>query len=223
MTSPYPLRLLLVRHAQSVSNTRPHLIAGRAESVPLTALGVEQAEALAASLQQADYTPHLALCSSAVRTTETIRRLLSRPAGSALLPCVTSPLLLEQDQGSSTGQPRAEVYTEEVRRRMREQHVDFKLAGGESIREAGQRALGFILKEAEIAARQRQSADELRVLVVTHAMVIRGLLYLLLGLRGENVWRIACENCSLTELSLDSSGVSLLRLCDGRHIHAIPH
>lgn len=217
LTFPFPLRLLLVRHGQSVSNTRPDLIAGRADEVPLTPLGTLQCKALAARLHSTSYHPHLVLSSTAVRAIATTSALV--PASH---PVVTSPHLLEQSQGEWTGQPRARVYTSEVHDEMRRLHVDFAAPGGESIRQAGERALRVIWKEVAGYREGEEGGkdnrrDALNVLVVSHGMVIRALVFLLCGLRGEGVWRLGCDNCSLTELVVDSRGVALIRLNDHSH------
>jgi broad specificity phosphatase PhoE len=185
--------------------------------VALTELGTLQCKALAARLRSASYYPHLILSSTAVRAISTT---------SAVLPShchfTTTPHLLEQSQGDWTGQPRAGVYTSDVVDEMRRLHVDFSAPHGESIRQAGERAMRSIWNEVERYRGERKDGgekveDALDVLVVTHGMVIRALVFLLCGLRGEVVWRVGCDNCSMTEVMVDSRGVRLIRLNDHSH------
>ena len=225
LTSRFPIRLLLVRHGQSSSNLRPDLIAGRSDSALLTPLGELQATALSSRLHAASYRPLLVLSSTALRATSTASLLYPD------LPLIASSDLLEQSQGQWTGQPRLSVYTAEVRAEMRRLHVDFAAPGGESIRQAGERALRRIGEEVQRwkegqAGREEGEEDQagsraVDVLVVAHGMVIRGLVFLLCGLRGDKVWRLGCHNCSLTELLLDERGGALERLNDHAHAEAL--
>ena len=228
LSSPRPVRLLLVRHGESVSNVRPELIAGRSDDAPPTPLGRLQAEALAHRLQAESYQPHLLLSSTAVRALSTASILYPS------LHWLTSDALLEQSQGQWTGQPRALVHSVAVVDSMRRLHVDFAAPGGESIRQVAERAVSDIQQRIsgwkgrrgveEEADGSAGEGDEgavggvLDVLVVAHGMVIRALLFHLCGLRGDCVWRVGCANASLTELLIDDRGVSLVRLNDHAHV-----
>ena len=218
LTSPFPIRLLLVRHGQAATNLRPDLIAGRQDAAPLTAVGEVQARALAARLQSIPFVPHLLLSSTAERAAATARLLY--PERTATL----SAALVEQSQGRWEGRSRAFVHTSFVRAEMLRLNVDFAAPNGESIRQAAERALRDIMAHVQ---RWRDTAagssgDGVDALVVAHGMVIRALLFALCGLRGDCVWRVGCHNCSVSEVHIDVVGVSLMRLNDHSHIDGIP-
>ena len=67
-----PVRVLLIRHAESEANTAPELVGGRSNHVRLTPLGRAQAKALGQRLKHVLANPNVSLhSSSAQRTQET--------------------------------------------------------------------------------------------------------------------------------------------------------
>lgn len=222
LTSPFPIRLLLVRHGESDSNTAPHLIAGQSNHVPLTTKGRQQAAALATTLQQRHYSPNLILASDAIRCQQTLQLLqLHTPH----TPTHSSAQLREQSQGEWEGQPRALLHTAEVRAAMKQHHVRFSAAGGESIADTAQRAYAYIAQTIAQRAKEAESHSAnggMDVLVVCHGQVIRGLVWLLCGVRDEYAWRLGCDNCSMTELHIDADGVRLVQLNDAAHLLSLP-
>ena len=221
LSAPFPVRLLLVRHGESESNAAPHLIAGQSTHVPLTVKGRQQALALATTLRQRRYHASLVLASDAVRCRQTLEALQLDPPPRSLY---TSPQLREQSQGQWEGLVRADVHTAEVKAAMRQHSVRFSVPGGESIADAAYRAYAFIMQAITREAPLIAAVDEagVDVLVVCHAQVIRGLVWLLCGVRDEYAWRLGCDNCSMTELHIDSEGVRLVRLNDAAHLHSLP-
>ena len=223
LSSPFPVRLLLVRHGESLYNARPESVAGRSDDVPLTPLGRMQAEALASRLRAAAYWPHLLLSSTAIRASATASILF--PDGGWL----RSEELLEQSQGEWTGQPRSAVHSPAVLEVMQRLNVDFAAPGGESIRHTGERAIREIHRRVQLWMEGEEHREEggvdggvdMHVLVVAHGMLIRAILFHLVGLRGSCVWRVGCANCSLTELLIDVGGVSLVRVNDHAHLAAV--
>ena len=220
LTASFPIRLLLLRHGESDSNTTPHLIAGQSNHVPLTNKGRQQANALAAVLKQCNYRPTIVLSSDAVRCRETLELLQLPPPRSSY----SSVQLREQSQGQWEGKPRADVYTAEVRAAMKEHTVRFSGPGGESIADAAYRSYAYIMQviTREAAAIATVNEAGLDVLLVCHGQVIRGLVWLLCGLRDQYVWQLGCDNCSMTELHIDTNGVRLLRLNDAAHLRPPP-
>ena len=220
LTSPYPIRLLLVRHGESKSNTAPHLIAGQSNHIPLTARGRQQAAALATTLQQRRYHSTLVLVSDAVRCQQTLAALQLDPPPHSQY---TSLQLREQSQGQWEGLLRANVHTAKVKAAMKQHTTRFSAPGGESIADTANRAYAFIMqaitREAPAITAVHGAVD---VLVVCHGQVIRGLVWLLCGMRDEYVWRLGCDNCSMTELHIDTEGVRLARLNDACHLQALP-
>ena len=220
LTSPYPIRLLLVRHGESESNTAPDLIAGQSNHVPLTAKGRQQAASLGAALAHRHYRPSHVLASDAVRCQQTLELMRLQPLPRSQH---ASAQLREQSQGQWEGRPRAEVYTAEVRAAMKQRTVHFSVPGGESIADTAHRAYAFITEAVAREAAETPVLEEagVDVLVVCHGMVIRGLVWLLCGVRDDGVWRLGCDNCSMTELCVDAEGARLVRLNDAAHCHSL--
>jgi broad specificity phosphatase PhoE len=66
-----PLRLFLIRHAQSLANIQTGVISGRSNHVPLTSMGQRQAIALANRWHQRGTPLHAIYSSTAVRAVAT--------------------------------------------------------------------------------------------------------------------------------------------------------
>lgn len=103
---------LFVRHAESLTNCQPEIIAGRSHSAALSTRGEQQAALLGAYLREAyDELAHV-YSSGAVRTDATARIAL-HAAGYTQRPTVDERLL-EVSQGDYEGRVRSEVYSPEA-------------------------------------------------------------------------------------------------------------
>ena len=86
-----PIRVALIRHAESVANTQLHVIGGRSNHSPLTAAGEQQAVELGEKLKAVGYSPDVIYSSPAVRTLETARIALAVTGYPCLLYTSPSP------------------------------------------------------------------------------------------------------------------------------------
>ncbi|MDB5184045.1 MAG: uncharacterized protein JWO07_726 [Candidatus Saccharibacteria bacterium] len=129
--------LYLIRHAETVTNTNPHIIAGRTSGAPLTDRGLGQAVRLGANLRQQGLLPDAAYASPARRTRDTGYYSLSA-MGIDIEPEIADEIQ-EQSHGLSEGLPRIGVYTPDVLRQIDRQGKNFRLEGGESMNEVGER------------------------------------------------------------------------------------
>lgn len=195
------MQVILIRHAESKANQDPDLICGRTVETPLSDKGRVQAKDLEAKFRSL-YNPIEAKdaihCSSALRTRETAR--LAFPDAKL----TTSDALLEQSAGIHEGKSRKASYTLEVLKQMESEHVHFQPSEGESISQAGKRLLDYV-----------QSCQEKkceRVVIVTHSMAIKGLLYHTVQLRPESLYLTGVENASITEIRHHPRGWFLVRL-----------
>jgi broad specificity phosphatase PhoE len=206
-------QLYLLRHGESMANLRPDLIGGRTNETALSALGEEQAKAVGRYIQRLLIQPLVAVSSPAVRTRRTLRLAL-REANSAL-PIYLTDDLQELSQGAAEGQPRSDVYTNEVMAALRASGKDFKLPGGESMNEVGSRMYGAMLAIDHLtlqAERQRDHETPLHgvylppaALVSTHETAIKSLVARIKDLPQSWVYQTRLANASITRLTvLDS-------------------
>jgi broad specificity phosphatase PhoE len=177
-------QVILIRHAESVANTYPDLICGRAPSTPLSLKGREQAKMASKTFNNLYSLPKFVYCSSALRAQETARLLFGEE-----MPLISSDQLVEQSAGIYEGSSRKISYTEEILQQMEEKHVHFRPKDGESISDAGKRLLEFI-----------QDQKEEQLVIVSHSMAIKGLLHETVQLRPQSLYLTACENTSITEI-----------------------
>ena len=196
-----------------MANLRPDLIGGRTNETALSPLGEEQARAVGRYVHRILLRPLIAVSSPAVRTRRTLRLAL-REANSAL-PIYLNDDLQELSQGVAEGQPRNEIYTDEVMVALRASGKDFKLPGGESMNEVGLRMYGAMLAIDRLtlqAERQRDHEAPLRgmylppaALVSTHETAIKSLVARIKDLPQSWVHQTHLPNASITRLTvLDS-------------------
>jgi broad specificity phosphatase PhoE len=170
--------LVVVRHGRTDANATG-LLLGRRLDPGLDALGVRQAEALAAVVAGAQRV----VCSPLRRTRET--------AAALGLPVTIDERWIEIDYGTFDGTPLADVpaamWTEW------RGDIGFVPGGGESLAALGER----------VRAACDDLAEEARVhdiVVVTHVSPIKAAAAWALGAPDEVVWRMYCAPASVTEI-----------------------
>ena len=207
---PRPRRLLLARHGETEWNARRVWQGHR--DVPLTAVGREQAAALATRLAaeriDAVWTSDLA------RARETAEIVGARLG---LVPRVT-PLLREIDVGAWEGLDPAAIAA-------REPAVVAALDRGEDPPRGGTGETVAAFRARVVAAFDRACAATVggTLLVVAHGGVNKVVVAHLLGVRPTHVGRLASGgNASLTEVVFGRHGPQLVRLNDAGHVPGPP-
>ena len=194
-----PIRVALIRHAESVANTQLHVIGGRSNHSPLTAAGEQQAVELGERLKAVAYSPDVVYSSPAVRTLETARIAMS--VTGYLNVVQIDDRLQELEQGEWTGRLRADTYTPTMSARIARSGVDFAAPGGESMRDVGQRMHSWL--------RSLASDGSAEVLAFTHGVAIRCLAGLVEDWPHERIWKTHLGNCSITVFEVDGESVKL--------------
>ena len=192
-----PIRVALIRHAESVANTQLHVIGGRSNHSPLTAAGEQQAVELGERLKAVGYSPDGVYSSPAVRTLETARIALSVTGYPHRVQ--VDDRLQELEQGEWTGRLRADTYTPTMSARIARSGVDFAAPGGESMSDVGQRMHNWL--------RSLASDGHAEVLAFTHGVAIRCLAGLVEDWPHERIWKTHLGNCSITVFELDGQSM----------------
>ncbi len=207
-----PNALWLVRHGQSEGNVIRAAaprdaevleIAARDMDVPLSALGRQQASAFGAWLgerPEAEH-PEVILSSPYVRATQTVEGLLE--AADLNIGYAADERLRERDLGMMdllTTKGFAARFPAEASHRARLGKFYYRPPGGESWTDVALRCRSLL----DSVAREHPG---LRVLVVTHEVVIIMFRYIIERLDEEAALRLSSDaaiaNCSLTAYSLD--------------------
>lgn len=208
MLSPNPpVELYLIRHAETVMNTNPHLVGGRSNDTPLTSKGIEQAKRLGTIMLSKGIMPQMVFVSPARRTIQTARYSLSE-MGLSIEPIVHEDIQ-EQGQGSAEGKPRNEIYTEEVLQDILTHDKDFKLEGGESMNDVGERMLSWIKQTFS----EEYGDSPLRYFVYTHGGAIKYLASHILGWRRQQTYETAIDNTSVNLFILQNG------ICEVRYLN----
>lgn len=159
---------ILVRHAESVMNTQPHLIGGRSNHAELTELGNAQSKLAADYLHG-----YLSIYASRVRTFSSIAKRAYRTIDSVHqnLGLLTNDIVIddrlqELSQGVAEGKPRESMYTPEVLAQISRELKDFKFDSGESMNDVTNRMHDVLYEHATIHPRDIR-------LYGTHGFAIR--------------------------------------------------
>ncbi|HEY9909053.1 MAG TPA: histidine phosphatase family protein [Thermosynechococcaceae cyanobacterium] len=217
------LKLLFVRHAQSIGNVEKRM-QGQGE-YDLTELGRQQAEKLGRSLLTEGLPSHV-YSSPQKRAAQTAQIMLAQ-LQAAPLPAAVSDLI-DSDLGdseaptidSNSGKSIAIVYAEELKEfqngifqgltwtEATERYPEFcqqletspdwiPIPAAETLQEARSRARQFMQNLLE----QHQNGD--RVWIITHSWILQHLIAELLG--SDRSWRIRATNTALFEFWIDRS------------------
>jgi broad specificity phosphatase PhoE len=221
---PFPPRLLLVRHAESVGNVAARrayeLGASRLEleardaDVELSDVGRRQATGLGrwlTALPEEDR-PTAVLASPYARAADTARVALAE--ADLDLEIRTDERLRERDLGifdGLTGKGYRELHAEEAERRQRLGKLYYRAPGGESWADVA-------LRVRSVLTTLREDYAEDRVLVVSHQAVIMSFRQVLEGLVERELLDIdeksPLANCSVTRYDRDASGRLRLTVYD---------
>ena len=106
------VRVLLVRHGQSMANVRPELVGGRDVSSPLSSVGETQAKMLGERLKREGERPSRVFASHAVRAQRTAELACATAGITAGIEIETEPRVVEFSQGALEKQRREDVYRE---------------------------------------------------------------------------------------------------------------
>lgn len=203
-----PLRLLLVRHAETAHN-REGLVQGRADN-PLSDLGLRQAAALAERLAPA---PLTAIYSSPLGRARQTAAAIAAPHG---LPITFEPDLIEMDIGQMEGLSGAELrerFPEFMKAWLSEDAGGAVMPGGESLAEVQARSLAVIERVVE------QHQDGV-VALVSHNFVLLTVLCAVLGLPLSQFRRLRQGVASLATVDALPGQWRLIGFNDRCHLEA---
>ncbi|QMW01466.1 histidine phosphatase family protein [Spirosoma foliorum] len=197
-----------IRHGQSEGNRSLHLICGRSNHHPLTDVGIIQSEKLGYRLKdECIKFDHWfsSIAERAIQTADIIGRINDLPQASL------SAQLQEQWMGDWEGQPRAQIYTEEVVQLMNADNWHYKCHNGESQFEVENRMYDFIKPFLSLPS-------EATIGIVTHGIAIRCLLRKLLDSSPSMTRKIQLNNTSLTILRYIRFSWYIERINDYSHL-----
>lgn len=201
-------RILLVRHGQTTWNLEARY-QGRRES-PLSTLGREQAESLAAALAAE---PLAAVYASPLRRSlETAEAIAARHG----LPVVVEPRLVEVAHGPFDGLLTSEIavrYAEEWDA-WRRDPTTLRLPGAESFEAVQARGTEAL---REIAAGHEGAT----VAVVSHGGIIRATLLAILRAPPTAYWRVRLDNGGITTVAADEGPWRVVSLNATEHLRRV--
>lgn len=198
--------LYLIRHGQTVMNTKPEYVGGRSSETPLTATGIEQSKRLGRVMLAKSVLPHAVFSSPAIRAVDTARYSLAE-MGLDVRPLVHDALH-ELGLGQGEGKLRSEVYTDTVSQDIARLGKDFRLEDGESMNDVGLRMNGWI---TETFAGESNEEPQ-RHFVYTHGGAIKYLASRILDWDHQRTYRTEIDNASVNLFVLEGGVCSVMYL-----------
>lgn len=189
--------ITLVRHAESLLNTKPELIVGRSNHSPLTKRGFYQASLLGSYLHANDLQFDAIYSSGAVRADQTAESIIHAAGYDQGI--IIDERLQEVSQGPWEGKRRYEVYTQEIVDRYRLNDIDRALLGAETVADAQVRMCEFVRGTETIY-------PEGNLLIVSHGLAIRALVGKLRLQTKADILKAQTPNVSLTNIHV-SGGI----------------
>lgn len=208
------LSLYFIRHGQTLLNADNTIIGGQSPAAILSEKGEIECQLLAKYLCDSGMSPDLIYSSPYVRTAKTAEKLcelLLYPVEDLFY----TELIVELSQGLWEGRVRDEVYTTQTLLEMSTQGNFFTPPGGESKMDVVMRAGQFVQKE--IIKPYLEDDSDQTIIVVTHGIFLKCLLYHILNFDSSFIFKTNIGNTSITKLEYDQNG---FRLC---YINSSPH
>lgn len=197
--------LLMARHGET--ELKSSIRFWGSTDVPLSELGIEQAEKLSSRLagERID-----TIYASSLKRARVTAETIARVHGAGVVIC---PEIREVDFGKLEGLTFDEICKQypEIARRWRERSYDFEYPGGEPQKIFFQRVLGFL-------DRLDSHESNKNILVVAHSGVLRLLLCEMLGLALTARWKLRLDLASLSKIEITPNGKILTLLNDVSHL-----
>lgn len=188
-------RILLLRHSQSVANSKG-ILAGRAPNIPLSKQGYAEREKLLQRLGGARFDQIIS--SPIQRCLETIELFESNPT--------IVHDFQEVDYGDWTGKKMSSLSRKREWRKIHSNPTSVRFPNGETLPEVQVRALNGIANSVRPRAKN--------VLIVTHADIIKVLILHALGTHIDNIDKIHIGNSSFSILDFSGDDYRVIKVND---------
>ena len=178
-------QIIFLRHGQAKNNTE-RILAGRTEGIPLTEIGIKQAEHTAELLEHMNIST---IYSSPIQRAKHTAEIVAEHNS---LNVTIDERLIELDMGKFTGIPYDEIFTSHGNVFMKFYNGELEIAhnGVETFAEVKKRVLGIVDHVIE------KHPDE-NVVLVTHMDPIKAMLSTIVDLSPTNLFELVIANASL--------------------------
>jgi len=178
-------QIIFLRHGQAKNNTE-RILAGRTPGVPLTDVGIKQAEATAELLEHMNIS---AIYSSPIQRAQHTAEIVGKHNS---IDVTTDDRLIELDMGKFTGVPYDEIFTSHGNVFMKFYNGELEIAhnGVETFPDVKKRVLSIVDDVLE------NHPDE-NVVLVTHMDPIKAMLSTIIDLSTTNLFELIIANASL--------------------------
>jgi probable phosphoglycerate mutase len=178
-------QIIFLRHGQAKNNTE-RILAGRTKGIPLTEIGIKQAEHTAELLEHMNIST---IYSSPIQRAKHTAEIVAEHNS---LNVTIDERLIELDMGKFTGIPYDEIFTSHGNVFMKFYNGELEIAhnGVETFAEVKKRVLGIVDHVIE------KHPDE-NVVLVTHMDPIKAMLSTIVDLSPTNLFELIIANASL--------------------------
>lgn len=203
MSDAKSLEIFLIRHGQTDWNREQRIMGAR--PIPLNVMGIQQSEAMGRVLKTVKLK---AIYSSPLRRALQTAKAIAR---GSTLKVVEAPEVQEINYGQWVGKKFSEVKNEPAYLTYHSSPRDAEIPGGEKMEDVHRRAVGFI-------ETLRKRHKEGKVVVVSHADVIKTILVHYLDLSLNDILKIRIDNASLSILHFNGMSTRILGMNCHSHL-----
>lgn len=203
--------VFLVRHGRSTANQKG-LLAGRAANVELDAIGIKQAEALGKFFSEQ---PIDKLISSPLERCVTTAREI-KSFQSRTLKLQISKEFIECDYGSWTNKKLISLAKKPLWKTIQSNPSLVTFPDGEAMNQMSLRAINGLL-----AAVNSVDSSETKILIVTHADLIKALIANALGVHLDNFQKIVVDPASVSTLKFENNNFFVAGVNEKYHLKNI--
>lgn len=213
--------LTLVRHGQSEVNADPDRM-GQLPTVPLTALGRNQAQKLNLRFNQEHQHFDYIFSSPYLRALDTAKIAIGESNDKRI---VLANDLREYSAGDWTNASRSHTITPTVKLRMSGLDHTFLPPNGESLSQVERRVSLWleenIIYNKEMIEKTKEYEPEGNVnniVLFSHGMTIKCLLHHIMGFDKHLTWKVTIDNTSISRLYFGKDGWRILSINDSAHL-----
>jgi broad specificity phosphatase PhoE len=209
--------LTLVRHGQSETNANPDKM-GQSPTIPLTALGREQASKLNLRFEKENQYFNYVISSPYTRALDTCTIAM----GSVYNRSINLAFeLREYSAGDWTDASRSTTITNDVKLKMANLDHTFLPPNGESLSQVERRASLWLEENIIYNKEMIQNTKEGKInniVIFSHGMTIKCLLHHIMGFDKHLTWKVTIDNTSISRLYFGKDGWRVLSINDSAHL-----
>jgi len=210
------IRVLFIRHGESIVNQDSSRIAGQSPKSNLSEIGKKQCIYLGKRLKKENVKPFAVFSSPFIRAKKTAEIVLKESNLNLDIEIIED--LKEFSAGDWEGELRSQVYTDKQLRLMNTLGYIFTPPNGESQRMVERRISNWFEDQILYNPKFLQDDKEKLILIFSHGITIKCMLHYILGFSDRFIYRFELANTVICEFKFTQEGWYPISINDHSHL-----